>query len=108
MPNLCRDATHQARSPRGVTASPSVDLLRACSKLLLRYWEPHHLTTQEMDELFKFLRQTLRAKDRQTLAWLARDVQGRRRFLLNEILGPALAEFQANREVQRFIRGQQR
>jgi hypothetical protein len=63
-----------------------VDVLVACSKVILAFRERLKLDTEEVDVVLKALRKGLDRKDPLTLEWLATDRRAREEFLINEIL----------------------
>lgn len=79
-----------------------VDVLAACGKVIVYGRERLGLNTEEMDFLFKRLRETFESRDPLTREWLANDSKARTEFLFKEVLRPGMSEIKFKRWIEQF------
>ena len=79
-----------------------VDVLVACSKVILAYRERLELDTEEVDVVLKELRRALDRKDPLTLEWLSTDRRARLDFLVDEFLRQVMPGINTMRHVRRI------
>ena len=79
-----------------------VDVLVACSKVILAYRERLGLDTEEVDVVLKELRKALDRKDPLTLEWLATDRRARLDFLVDEFLRQVIPGINTMRHIRRI------
>lgn len=84
------------------TTPKRVDVLVACSKLVLLWRQRLDLSVQEVDIVMKGLRKALEWKDPLTLEWMATDPRARLDFLLKEFLRDAMSDINVRRDIQRI------
>jgi hypothetical protein len=79
-----------------------VDVLVACSKVILALRQRLELDTAEVDLVLKALRKALDTKDPLSLEWLGTDRQARVDFLVNEVLRQVMPDINTMRHIQRI------
>jgi hypothetical protein len=79
-----------------------VDVLVACSNVILALRQRLELDTAEVDLVLKALRKALDQKDPLTLAWLGTDRHARGDFLVNEVLRQVMPGINTVRHIRRI------
>jgi hypothetical protein len=77
-----------------------VDVLVACSKVILALRERLKLDTEEVDVVLRALRKALTRKDPLTLEWLGTDPRAREEFLINEVLRKVMPGINTMRHIR--------
>jgi len=84
------------------TTPKRVDVLVACTKVILEVRGRLELDTADVDVVLKALRQTLDQKDPLTLEWLATDSHARGDFLVDEVLRKVMPGINTMRHIRRI------
>ena len=84
------------------TQPKRVDVLVACSKVILALRERLELDTEEVDVVLKELRKTLDRKDPLSLEWLATDRHARVDFLVHKVLRQVMPGINTMRHIRRI------
>ena len=84
------------------TTPKRVDVLVACTKVILELRGRLELDTAEVDVVLKALRQTLDQKDPLTLEWLGTDSHARGDFLVDEVLRKVMPGINTMRHIRRI------
>ena len=84
------------------TTPKRVDVLVACTKVILELRGRLELNTAEVDVVLKALRKTLDQKDPLTLEWLATDSHARGDFLVDEVLRKVMPGINTMRHIRRI------
>ena len=84
------------------TTPKRVDVLVACTKVILELRGRLELDTAEVDVVLKALRKTLDQKDPLTLEWLATDSHARGDFLVDEVLRKVMPGINTMRHIRRI------
>lgn len=84
------------------TQPKRVDVLVACSKVILGLRQRLELDTAEVDVVLKALRKALDQKDPLTLEWLATDRHARVGFLVDEVLRKVMPGINTLRHIRRI------
>lgn len=88
----------------GLPAQPKpVDVLVACSRVVLALRERLKLNTEEVDVVLKALRKARDRKDPLTLEWLAADRGAREEFLVNEVLWKVMPGINTMRHIRGLL-----
>ncbi|PYP21543.1 MAG: hypothetical protein DMD55_20125 [Gemmatimonadetes bacterium] len=84
------------------TTPKRVDVLVACTKVILELRGRLELDTAEVDVVLKALRKTLDQKDPLTLEWLGTDSHARGDFLVDEVLRKVMPGINTMRHIRRI------
>ncbi len=84
------------------TTPKRVDVLVACTKVILEVRGRLELDTADVDVVLKALRQTLDQKDPLTLEWLATDSHARGDLLVDEVLRKVMPGINTMRHIRRI------
>ena len=84
------------------TTPKRVDVLVACTKVILELRGRLELDTAEVDVVLKALRKTLDQKDPLTLEWLGTDSHARGDFLVDEVLRKVVPGINTMRHIRRI------